>query len=182
MFELPWRTGSTAGAGRLVRGGLLAAALGVYLSTAGCGTISVNDDTPAPPPNYNQVSAPLNTDPRHDLAILGVDFDPALDVQRLMNHEPVSLVVGVSNQGNQAESRVQVKADLWSADGSRRLLHIEQLVDSIAAGDVQPVRLTNAGTPPYFSRYHLTVEIVPVPGETNTQNNTRTLDIVVHSD
>ena len=163
--------------------GLSTLAFAAYLTTTGCGSISVNDNTPPPPapPSYNQVSDSLPTGPRHDLAVLGVEFDPALDVDRILNHEPVNLVVGVSNQGNRRETAVVVKADLWNAAGTQRLLHSEQKIDSIAAGNVVPVRMTNTTTPPFLQRYRLTVEIVAVPGETNTQNNVRTLDLMVIS-
>ena len=161
---------------RLARWGLGLAALIGYLTASGCGSISVNDNTPSA---ANQI-APPPAGPRHDLAILGVDFDPALDVQRLLRREPVSLVVGVSNQGNQGESGVTIKADLWNMDRTQRLLHVTQTVDSIAAGNILPVRLTTNNTPPFLSRYRLAVEIVAVPGETNTGNNTRNLDILVN--
>jgi hypothetical protein len=167
--------------------GLSAVALAAYLTTTGCGSISVNDNTPPPPasneapPSYNQVSDSLPTGPRHDLAVLGVDFDPALDVDRIVNHDPINLIVGVSNQGNRRETAVLVKADLWNAGGTQRLLHTEQQIDSIAAGNVVPVHLLNTATPPFLQRYRLTVEIVTVPDETNTQNNVRSLDILVNS-
>src|SRR5690349_6169118 len=115
---------------RLARFGLILAALVGYLTASGCGSISVNDDTQAAPPAANQIAPP--TGPRHDLAILGVDFDPALDVQRLMRHEPVTLIVGVSNQGNQHESNVTIKADLWNTNATQHLLHVTQTIDSIA--------------------------------------------------
>jgi hypothetical protein len=163
--------------------GLSAVALAAYLTTAGCGSISVNDNTPPPPapPSANQVSDAIPSGPRHDLAVLGVDFDPALDVDRIVNREPVNLIVGVSNQGNRRETAVVVKADLWNAGGTQRLLHTEHKIDAIAAGNVVPVHLTNTDTPPFLQRYRLTVEIVAVPGESNTQNNARTLDILVNT-
>ena len=54
-----------------------------------------------------------------------MDFDPALDVDRLSRDEPVSLLVGISNQGSASETAVRITADLWSGDGSTRLLHTE---------------------------------------------------------
>ncbi len=159
-------------------------ALVTYLATAGCGSISVNDNPPtpsAPAPPSSQVSDSLTTHPRHDLAVLGVDFDPALDTARLANHEPVNLLVGISNQGTSRESDVLVTADLWSGDGSTRLLHTERRIDSLAAGNVMALRLSNTQTPPFMTRYRLAVKIAPVDGETNTSNNTRNLDIEINT-
>ena len=169
----------TDGIQRLARWGFAILALAGYLTASGCGSISVNDNTPpAPPPAVNQIAPPSS--PRHDLAILAVDFDPALDVQRLLRHEPVSLVVGLSNQGNQRETNLTLKAALWNTDHTQQLLYVTKNVDSIAAGNVVPVRMTTNNTPPFLSRYRLTVDLAPVPGETNTTNNTRSLDILVN--
>ena len=155
-----------------------------YLATAGCGSISVSDNAPATPipaPPSSQLSDSLTTHPRHDLAVLAVDFDPALDTERLANHEPVSLLVGISNQGTSRETNVLVTADLWSGDGSTRLLHTERRLASLAAGNVMALRLQNSETPAILTHYRLTVKITPVDGETNTSNNTRNLDIEVNT-
>jgi hypothetical protein len=160
----------------------VAGALALYLSTTGCGSISVNDNPPSssnPPPS--QLSNSITTRPRHDLAVIGVDFDPALDVERLSRHEPVNLLVGISNQGSASESAVRITADLWSGDGSTRLLHTERTLESLAAGNVTAVRLVNTEAPPFYTRYRLTVKIEPVNGESNTANNTRSLDITVNT-
>jgi len=101
-------------------------------------------------------------------------------VQRLLRREPVSLLVGVSNQGNQRETNLTLKAELWNTDRTQRLLYVTKTVDSIAAGNVLPVRMNTNNTPPFLSRYRLTVDLAPVPGETNTTNNTRSLDILVN--
>ncbi len=155
-----------------------------YLATTGCGSISVSDTvppTPIPAPPSSQLSDSLTTHPRHDLAVLGVDFDPALDTERLANHEPVNLLVGISNQGTSRETDVLVTADLWSGDGSTRLLHTERRLASLAAGNVMALRLQNTQTPAIMTHYRLTVKITPVDGETNTSNNTRNLDIEVNT-
>ncbi len=153
-----------------------------YLATAGCGSISVSDNpTPIPAPPSSQLSDSLTTHPRHDLAVLGVDFDPALDTARLANHEPVNLLVGISNQGTSRETDVLVTADLWSGDGSTRLLHTERRIASLAAGNVMALRLQNTQTPDIMTHYRLSVKIASVDGETNTSNNTRNLDIEVNT-
>jgi len=167
----------------IARTALASTALLAYLVASGCGSISVADNTPtsSTPALSSEVSDSLATGPSHDLAIMGVDFDPPLDVDRIANHEPITLVVGVSNQGNRRETNVRLTADLWSVDRSQHLLHSEQTMGSIAAGNVVPVRLVNTRTPPFLTVYHLSVDIVPVDGESNTQNNSRQLDILVNS-
>jgi len=174
--------------GRLPAGRQRIAGIGLtllaYLATAGCGSISISDNvppTPVPAPPSSQLSDSLTTHPRHDLAVLGVDFDPALDTERLANHEPVNLLVGISNQGTSRETNVLVTADLWSGDGSTRLLHTERRIGSLAAGNVMALRLQNTQTPAIMTHYRLTVKITPVDGETDTSNNTRNLDIEVNT-
>ncbi len=155
-----------------------------YLATAGCGSINISDNAPATPipaPPSSQLSDSLTTHPRHDLAVLGVDFDPALDTESLANHEPVNLLVGISNQGTSRETNVLVTADLWSGDGSTRLLHTERRIGSLAAGNVMALRLQNTQTPAIMTHYRLTVKITPVDGESDTSNNTRNLDIEVNT-
>ncbi|HMA35869.1 MAG TPA: hypothetical protein VKY74_15495 [Chloroflexia bacterium] len=172
------------GLARRLRAGVLATMLVSALAIGGCGSISVNDSTPtsaAPPPPPSQATDSLMPSPRHDLAIMGVDFDPPLDADRIANQEPVSLIIGLSNQGNQQETEVLVTADLWDAAGTQHLLHTQQMVDSIAAGNVLPLRLTNASAPAFFSRYRLIVKVSAAAGETNLANNSRTLDILVNT-
>ena len=149
--------------------------------TSACGAIAVRDSTPIYPPasNSSRISNSPEPGPIHDLAIMGVDFDPQLDVQRIVNREQVTMIVGVMNLGNCRENRVKVKASLWDADQRLVLARAEQVVESVAAGDVVPARLVTNDTPPVHSRYKLIVEIVPVSSEANLQNNRRTLDILV---
>jgi hypothetical protein len=182
MLTRLWKHRQSREDSGLRRFGLSLIALIAFLTLSGCGSISVNETptSPAPPPN-SPISETPPTGPRHDLAIMGVDFSPELDVDRLANREPVTLIVGVMNKGNRPESGVVVKATLSNADGSERLLFTQRRVESITAGNVVAVRLTNNNTPPFLNRYRLTVEIVPVAEETNLQNNNRSLDIIVNS-
>jgi hypothetical protein len=151
--------------------------------TVACGEIAVRDNTP-PAPAQNSAAgavAPPGNTAKHDLSIMGVDFDPGLDIERIINRERVSMIVGVMNLGSSRENRVRVKASLWDAEGRLVLARAEDVVDSVAAGDVVAARLVTNDTPPVYSRYQLQVEIVPVTSELNVENNKRTLDILVRS-
>lgn len=175
---------SSDGRGRLrpllSRLGLLLFALGAYIAASGCGTVQVTDQTPTNPSLSNVSPAP-NTDERHDLGIIGVDFDPALDVERLLSNQPVSLVVGVENLGNRRESGFTVRAVLYNDDRTQVLMSDTKRIANLAAGDLTTVRFTRNDAPARFNRYVLVVDVDPVTRENNTGNNHRVLNIEVRA-
>jgi hypothetical protein len=115
----------------------------------------------------------------HDLAIAAVDFDPALNTRRSASGEPVALLIAVENRGNRTEGRFNVSAQLYTQDRARLLKSASQSVATLAAGDMSVVRfpITEISTQP--RTYILEVQVAAVPGEANTANNRRTLEIKV---
>ncbi len=118
---------------------------------------------------------------QHALAILGVDFDPSLDVAEMLSNGGVTLLVAVQNRGLETESNVYVTAHLVDASGSAQELLVETIVLYILApGEVRVVRFTQVSNLPRRESYKLLVHVEPVQGESETADNSRSYDIVVH--
>jgi len=120
----------------------------------------------------------------HDLAILGVDFDPPLDDERLLTGSAVTLLVAVENRGLAAEEDVQVVArllDVADPENSRELYAESVVVEKVPAGEVHFVRFTQTVGMPLREHYRLDVEVLPVAGETERNDNLRSYDIVIRA-
>jgi hypothetical protein len=118
----------------------------------------------------------------HELAILAVDFDPPLNYTRIVSNGGVTLLVAVENRGLSEEKEVLVSARLWDPADQRELVGETVCVRSLAAGEVLVVRFTQVSQLPRRDNYQLIVQIGPTAGETDTADNVRTYDIVVHTD
>jgi len=66
--------------------------------------------------------------------------------------------------------------------GPRELASETVYVKSLAAGEVRVVRFNQVSQLPQHESYQLVVQIKPVAGETDTADNVRSYDIVVHTD
>ncbi len=173
---------SSDGRGRLrpllTRIGVLLVVLGAYVAASGCGSVQVTDQTPVNAAPSNVSPAP-NTGEQHDLGIIGVDFDPALDVDRILANQPVSLVVGIENLGNRRESSFNVRAVLYNDDRTQVLMTYTKRISSLTAGDLTTIRFTSTEAPPRYNRYILMVDVDTVAHENNTTNNHRVLNIEI---
>ena len=119
----------------------------------------------------------------HAIAIIGVDFDPALDYSQILSNGGVTLLVAVENQGLATETNVELTARLLdTADeaDSRELLNDTVLIRSLAPREVRVVRFNQVTDLPVRERYKLVAELSPVPGEQELTDNARSFDIVVH--
>ena len=76
--------------------------------------------------------------------------------------------VQVANQGENTETDVQVNVTVGEGGEAIRL---EKVLDEIAAGETKAVEVPLADQPPTGQNVPITVEIEPVPGEENTDNN-----------
>lgn len=161
-----------------IRLGLVLLTLLGYVIAAGCGAIQVTE-APPPLPSSSNLSPAPNTGERHDLGIIAVDFDPALDVERIVANEPIKLLVGVENLGNRPETGVMVRATLYNGDRTRILMTQSQRISSVTAGNVKIVEFLRGDAPQRYNSYVLVVDIDPVARENNTTNNHRTLNIAV---
>jgi hypothetical protein len=70
---------------------------------------SIEVVTPAVTPIIPAVTAVPQA---HAVAIIGVDFDPALDYGQIISNDGVTLLVAVENQGQATETGVELKARL----------------------------------------------------------------------
>jgi hypothetical protein len=118
---------------------------------------------------------------KHALAILGVDFDPSLNVAEMLSNGGVTLLVAVQNRGLETESNVRVTARLVDASGSLQELLVETVVlYALAPDEVRVVRFTQVSNLPRRESYTLLVHVEPVQGESVTADNLRSFNIVVH--
>jgi hypothetical protein len=118
----------------------------------------------------------------HNLAVVGVDFDPPLDAARIVSDGGVTLLVAIENQGISAESNVTVTARLLDPQAfadSVPLLFEAVEVKALAPGEVRIVRFPQVTDLPLRSRYQLSVELASVPGEDDVTDNSRAYDIIV---
>lgn len=163
---------------------LVCAAAGVILiaiSTAllGCQS-SIEVVTPAVTPVIPAVTAIPQV---HALAIIGVDFDPALDYDQIISNGGVTLLVAVENQGQVTETNVELKArllDTANEASPRELLNDTVILRSLASREVRVVRFNQVTDLPVRERYKLIAELSPVRGERELGDNVRSFDILVH--
>jgi hypothetical protein len=90
----------------------------------------------------------------------------------------LSFDVQVMNQGENDETNVKVKVTI---DGAGKPIVVQQTLDAIAAGETKTVSVPLAATPPTGKPVTIKVEIAPVPGEKNTDNNKGTFPAVFTS-
>jgi hypothetical protein len=124
------------------------------------------------------------TPQQHALSILGVEFDPPLDYAQILSRGGVSLLVALENPGLSTESNVRVTAQLLdSTDRSKpqKLFDDAVTVKNLAPGELRVVRFPQVSELPRLERYRLQVQVEPVPGEQNTNDNERTYEIEIRS-
>jgi hypothetical protein len=129
------------------------------------------------------VSVTTVVPPAHDVAIMGVDFDPPLDYDQIVANGGVTLLVAVKNLGLTAESNLEVSARLFDPAGagsSAELLNETARIRLLAPGEVRVVRFNQASDLPVRKQYELVVDLLPVPGERELRDNSRSYDILVH--
>jgi hypothetical protein len=143
----------------------------VVVALAGCGQIAV-DPKPVPPAPSTTVD--------YDLAIVSVDFDPALQGNRLPISNSYAVLVAIENRGVLTARNIKVNASLDSVGGDRAVLQGSQSLSELAPGAIKVVRIQPAGTlPAEFATYELTVQAQPLPTETILSNNVRGFTIRV---
>lgn len=118
------------------------------------------------------------------VAIMGVDFDPPLDAGQLLQTGGVTLLVAVENQGQVVEPSVRVNARLFDPAAAGKVVDLANetvTIRGLEPGELRVVRFTQVTELPVRSRYKLVVEVTPVPGEAERQDNVKTYDIIVRS-
>ena len=134
----------------------------------------------SPPPAANQVAAATAVPQHHNVAIVGVDFDPPLDYAKLLANGSVTLMVAIENRGEETEPLVSVNARLLDPRDRQHDL-VNEVVDVrvLKPREVRVVRFAPVSDLVSLDQYLLEVEIPPVGGETVTADNQRTYDIVL---
>jgi hypothetical protein len=141
---------------------------------------SIEVVTPAVSPVLPAVTAVPQA---HAVAIIGVDFDPALNYSQIISNGGVTLLVAVENQGMATETNVVLKArllDTAEEANMSELLNETELIRSLAPGEVRVVRFNQVTDLPVRERYKLVTELSPVRGERELSDNSRSFDILVH--
>jgi hypothetical protein len=122
------------------------------------------------------------TPQQHDLAIVAVDFDPPLDFAQIRNNGGVTLLVAVENRGQSVETDVRIIAQLQDPNDRLRELSREAvMLGQLNAGALRMVRFTQVSDLPLRERYRLVVSVDAAVGEIDTDNNSRSYDIVIHN-
>ena len=115
----------------------------------------------------------------HNVAIVGVDFDPPFNYAKVAENGSVALMVAIENRGQDEELVVSVHARLLDPqDGLHELVYEAVDVKSLKPGEVRVVRFAPVSVLPLREKYRLDVEVRPVSGETVTSDNYLTYDIV----
>jgi hypothetical protein len=168
--------------GRWVLPGNTTALVLVLLALAGCADVQVVDTTPviiAP----ETLTSPLPASGERNLAVLALDFDPALNYRQLIvRRQSVALLVVIENTGSSTERNVTVRAQLSSPEDPGFVLTQEAGVSDIAPGEIQIVRFSRLGEIPFHRIYHLEVTVDPVDGEKNLSDNRKAFDVQIHQE
>jgi hypothetical protein len=90
----------------------------------------------------------------------------------------LSFDVQVMNQGENDEQQVRVRL---SITGAGTPINVTKTIDAIAAGETQTATIPLAAAPPTGRPVTISVQILPVPGEKNTDNNKATYSAVFTS-
>lgn len=144
----------------------------------GCGRIGIKEEVPAPPAEVSKVDIPLSAE--HDLAILAIDFNPPLNDGGLWAEwGEVTLLIAVENRGLSPESGVRISAKLSAPRRSEVLMQRSTILEGLAPGEVQVVRVAGISNVPYRSSYRLEVEVLAVDGEWVLVNNIKIYELTV---
>ncbi len=156
--------------------------LGLILVLASVSSSCTSAVTLLPGATGTPLPAATVTPPAHDLGILGVEFDPPLDLAQILSRGGVRLVVAIENRGLMPQSDVRVTARLVDpGDGSNpRVLFDESVsVSRLEAGELRTVGFPQVSELPRLEVYRLEVYVEPVPGEADTADNTRSFEILL---
>jgi hypothetical protein len=155
----------------------------VLVALAGCADVQVVDTMPGAIAAGTLISPPPAASGERNLAVLALDFDPALNYRQLIRRrQSVALLVVVENTGISTERNVRVQAQLSSSEDPNLLLTQEAGISSIAPGEIQIVRFSPLGEIPFHLTYHLEVMVDPVAGEKDLSDNRKAFEIQIHQE
>lgn len=152
----------------------------VSLPLAGCADVTIVN---RPSASLNMLSPSKVRTPvdEHDLAVLAIDFAPALNYEQItIKGEQATLLVAVENIGLQTESDVKVKARLSAYEDGTPILEKTGHIDTIAPGQIKIARFRGISRIPDRQAYRLKVWVSAVPGEVSVANNQKSYDLFVN--
>jgi hypothetical protein len=89
--------------------------------------------------------------------------------------EDLAFEIQVQNQGENTENDVIVRVTVGEGNDA---IELEEPIDTIAAGEIQTVTIPLAEQPPTGQNVPITVEVEPVPGEEETDNNSQEFSVI----
>src|SRR5262249_8958304 len=107
----------------------------LLLVTIGCSRITLVDT--AAPSGPDLPAAPASPSVQHDLAVTGIDFDPALSTFEIRPTDEVILLVVVENRGTESERNVHLNVSLSGSSAADLLLQAERSISELAAGQTR---------------------------------------------
>jgi hypothetical protein len=150
------------------------------LSLAGCAGVKIVDRSSVSLDTLSLSKVRTSVD-EHDLAVLAIDFDPALNYEQIMiRGEQATLLVAVENIGLQTEADVKVKARLSAYEDDTPILEKTCHIETIAPGQIKIARFRDISRVPYRQAYRLKVWVLPVLGEVGTANNQKSYDLYIN--
>ncbi|MHB1004475.1 MAG: hypothetical protein ACYC3S_02400 [Chloroflexota bacterium] len=159
-------------------GKFLALLLVVATLSSGCQGAAVVPVSPNPVVDSAAGGADAVGGPRHDLAVISLDFDPPLRVLQVDTFPTkMALLVVVDNKGTYTERDVTVTAELRSQAEDELLARTRQSLSSIAPGQATLVRLGGFPSIPTRSGYVLVVVVEGATGDAVPGNNTKTVPL-----
>ncbi len=149
------------------------------IAQSGCIKIQVVDRTPAAPASHTD--SEKSKVEEHGMAVLAVDFDPPLEYDKIMERrkrgEGITLLVAVENTGIRAEQNITVQVQL-SKEDEKPFLEKQGVIDAIAPGEIKLFHFKDTDIP-FSYEYHLSVHVLPVPGETRLLDNQKNYDLLI---
>jgi len=138
---------------------------------AGCAQIRIMEqdtglDILAPAP----ITVGTATGATHDIAIMGIDFAPALKAEQILSSNKITLLVAIENKGVQVENNVVVEARLLSGTQEALLQGVSR-VEAIAPGEVKIASFSDFSSISLKPDYQLAIHVPGVPGETRLADN-----------
>ncbi|HEV7883552.1 MAG TPA: hypothetical protein VGO81_08275, partial [Solirubrobacteraceae bacterium] len=104
------------------------------------------------------------------VAVGGITLQPRPAANRIAASSNVTFDVKFANQGDNTETNVKVRIRIR---GAGKAITAQKTVDQTLAKSQTTVQVPLGQAPPVGQAVTITAEVVPVPGETNTTNNSQ---------
>ena len=105
----------------------------------------------------------------------GVALTPGATDATVQLSEDLAFDIQVQNQGENTETDVTVTVQVGEGDDA---IERDEVIDTIAAGEIKPVTIPLAEQPPAGQSVPITVEVQAVPGEEKTDNNVQEFSVI----